>query len=207
MPRKLVILDISLPLHERMPLYPGSPPFKTRSLRIKASYVSTLALGSHVGTHLDAPRHIMLAGTAVDQMLLQNLIGVCRVLDLTDIEGPITAETLEGHKIHSGERILVKTRNSLRGFKAFYDDYVFLEGGGAAYLARKRIALFGIDALSVQKRDSEDNSAHRELLTRNIAILEGLDLARAAAGRYFLIALPLKLVGLDGAPARVVLMR
>ena len=77
----------------------------------------------------------------------------------------------------------------------------------AAFLAKKRIALFGIDALSVKERGSLDNRPHTALLSRGIPIVEGLDLHRVSPGRYFLTVLPLKLSGLDGAPARAVLLR
>jgi arylformamidase len=100
----------------------------------------------------------------------------------------------------------VKTSNSLRGYDRFYADYVWLDGDAAIFLAGKGIALFGIDYLSVKQKGGADNRPHTALLDKDIVIFEGLDLSAVEPGRYFFAGLPLRLVGLDGAPARAVLL-
>jgi arylformamidase len=124
---------------------------------------------------------------------------------MTGTAGMISVDDLKPLKIRKGERILVKTRNSAVGFDRFRNDYVYLAGNAAAYLATKDISLFGIDYISVKQRGGKDNRAHTALLEKGIVILEGLDLSNVLPGRYNLIALPLGFTGLDGAPARAVL--
>jgi len=200
------IIDISLPIHTRMIIYPNNPKIRIKSVRTKWSYLSEITFGSHTGTHVDAPRHVFKKGVGVDQIDLKKLVGPCRVLDLTQTEDRIKIEDIKKFKIKTGERILAKTKNSLRGYKKFYNDYVWLDPRAATYLANKKIALFGIDYLSIKQRGSSDNRPHTELLKKGIPILEGLDLSGVKPGNYFLVALPLKFTGLDGAPARVVLI-
>jgi len=201
------IIDISLPLSGKTVVYPGNPKVRFKSLRGKTSDLSEITMGSHTGTHVDAPRHVFKNGRGVGEFALAPFIGPCRVLDLTSVKTVITVADLESHRIRAGERILVRTVNSKRGFKKWRDDYIWLASEAAAFLAKKRIALFGIDALSVKERGSLDNRPHTALLSRGIPIVEGLDLHRVSPGRYFLTVLPLKLSGLDGAPARAVLLR
>jgi arylformamidase len=83
---------------------------------------------------------------------LDIFIGPCRVLDYSREGGEaVTKEFLESKKIKKGERILLKTKNSLRGFNEFYDDYIYLDGDAADYLSQLGIILVGIDALSIKK--------------------------------------------------------
>jgi arylformamidase len=201
------ILDISLPLNEKTVVYPGNPPiqFTPEVSLTSKSRLTKISFGSHTGTHIDAPSHTLEKGKNIEEFTLSTFIGICRVLDVTACETEITVEDLEKHKIKKDERILVKTRNSDIGFENFYEDFVYLSSLAAKYLASRDIMLFGIDALSVKKRGLSDNTAHTALLSKNIPIIEGLNLQNIQAGEYFLVALPLEFTGIDGAPARVVL--
>ncbi|MDD5110366.1 MAG: cyclase family protein [Patescibacteria group bacterium] len=199
------IIDISLPLDKTTVVYPGNPAIRITPRRGKTSDMSAITLGSHTGTHIDAPRHVFKKGRGVGELALDRCVGPCRVLDLTGVRTAVTTNDLRSHRIRSGERILVKTRNSKRGFKKWYDDYIWLAPDAAVFLARKKIALFGIDSWSVKQRGSPDNRPHTALLARGIPILEGLNLKAVRPGRYFLAALPLRFSRLDGAPARAVL--
>ena len=200
------ILDISLPLHEGTIVYPGNPEIEIEEQETKTSYISKITFGSHSGTHVDAPRHALKDGLGIDEVPPGTFIGPCRVLDMTHAEGKVRREDLEKENIKEGERILIKTTNSERGFETFYEDYVYLDGDGAAYLGEKGIILFGIDYLSVKQRGSADNSPHTELLEKGIVIFEGVDLSQVEPGEYEFIGLPLRFKGLDGAPARAVLI-
>lgn len=201
-------LDISLPIYEGMISYPNNPPFSAKSMKTPGgTFISQLSMGSHTGTHIDVPRHVFEDGIGVDKINLSQLIGPCRVLDMTHCEVSITTEDLEKENIQEGERILVKTKNSLRGFKEFYPDYVYLDGNAAQILAQKKITLFGIDSLSIKQKGGDDTRPHTQLLKNNIIIIEGLDLSQVTPGEYELFCLPLNLVGLDGAPARVILSK
>ncbi len=199
------IIDISLPIYEGMAVYPNNPSVKIKSLKTPSTNISEITFGSHTGTHIDVPRHISEKGTGVDKVKLPRLIGTARVLDMTHCKNTITVTDLKKENIKQGERILVKTNNSKRGFKKFYPDYVYLDGEAAEYIAKKKITLFGIDSLSIKQKGSPDSRPHTELLKNNIIIIEGLNLQKVKPGIYNLFCLPLNLVGLDGAPARVIL--
>lgn len=199
------IIDVSLPIYEGMPVYPNNPEVTIKPLKTTTSYLSEITFGSHTGTHLDVPRHISEQGTGVDKIDLNQLVGLTRVLDMTHCQSAVTIEDIEKENIKEGERILVKTKNSLRGFKEFYPDYIYLDGDAAKFLASKKIILFGIDSLSVKQKGNPDIRPHAELLNNNIVIIEGLDLSQVNTGSYNLYCLPLKFVNLDGAPARIIL--
>jgi len=119
----------------------------------------------------------------------------------------ITEAHLRTQPITGHERVLLKTRNS--GFirdRDFHRDYTYLAPDGAEYLASLGVRLVGIDYLSVEQFHSGHHQTHRTLLGRGIVIVEGLDLSQPAAGTYELACLPVLLAGLDGAPARAVLV-
>ncbi len=209
------IIDISLPLNNDTPIYPGNVPLSVsihHAMPEHATQLSLINFGSHTGTHVDAPAHAIEGAPALDKIPLQNFIGPCRVLDFSQYEGEcVTRKMLEGKNItretSKGERLLLKTQNSLRGFKEFYDDYVYLDGDAADYLAQIPVSLVGIDALSIKKRGSDDHRPHLSLLAKNIPIIEGLNLVSVSEGEYELICLPLNFTGIDGAPARAVLVK
>ncbi len=203
------IIDISLPLSETTPLYPGNPSIELETFTSGAtgSILTKISFGSHTGTHIDAPRHIYPKNPGIDEVPLNVLVGLCKVVDLTKCGKVIDQKDLKRLEIEKNERILVKTKNSIRGFGAFYDDYIYLSGNAAEYLAQLGIMLFGIDALSVKQRGSKDNTPHIALLERNIPIIEGLNLEHVEEGEYFLVILPLKFIGLDASPARAVLLQ
>ena len=204
------IFDISLSLDSKTLIYPGNPPMAIEPHRSVPEYptnLSKITLGSHTGTHVDAPRHTDNKAIGVDKVSLEACIGPCRVLDMTHAEEKIAIADLEKESIQSGERILIKTKNSLRGFREFPESPIYLDGDAADFLAERGIILFGIDWLSVKKRGGEDMRPHTSLLAKNIVIFEGLDLSAIEPGPYQFIGLPLKFTGLDGAPARAVLVQ
>lgn len=201
------IYDISLPLYRGMIVYPNNPLYNVRPVNSRTSYASEISIGTHAGTHVDAPRHVFKKGQTVDALPLKNIVGECRVLNMTHAQKCVTLQDLQKAKIKAGERILVKTKNSSRGFKTFRNDYIYLDGDAAEFLAVKKIKLFGIDYLSVKQKGGDDHRPHTALLAKKIPIFEGLDLSKIKPGRYFFIGLPLRLKGLDGSPARAILMK
>ena len=202
------ILDISLPLYEGMIAYPGTAPLSVTTSKSESSgsTLSTISLSSHTGTHIDAPSHVMPGGKTLSELPLETFYGQCRVLDVTSCVGSISRESLETKNIQSGERILLKTSNSARGFVSFYDDYIFLSPEAAAYLAEVGVVLVGIDALSVKQRGNKDNTPHTNLLSHEVVIMEGINLANVEEGTYILCAFPLALSEIDGSPCRAVLL-
>lgn len=204
------IFDISLALHEKTVIYPGNVGFEITAhheMPEHATHLSKIIMGSHTGTHVDAPCHAVMGGKTLDEISLETFVGPCRVLDCAGSVGSVGIPTLKKNGVKKGERILVKTQNSLRGFETFYDDYIYLDGDAADYLAELDITLFGIDYFSVKQRGSKDQRPHTSLLSKNIPIIEGLELSEVPAGSYTLVCLPLKFIGLEAAPARVVLLK
>ena len=207
------IYDITLPISETIPVWPGQPSIQIEPLSTVSkdgSAVSRLSFSSHTGTHVDAPAHFVEGGDTVDEIGPDKLIGLCRVLDFTWLkpgEG-ISDSHLEQYDIVAGERILLKTVNSqLLHNESFTSEYVHVSLEGASYLAQKGIALVGMDYLGIEKKGSPGHPVHTELLKKGIVIVEGIDLENVSAGEYELICLPLKIVGCDGSPARALLIK
>jgi arylformamidase len=205
------IYDVSLPLHDGGLIYPGDPEIRIRAHNSIAqgdpANVSALALGSHTGTHVDAPSHFVAGGDAIDRIPIGRLVGPAVVLDLPGELPAVGAAELAAHDLRGQRRVLLKTRNSaLAGRAGFTSDYCALAPDGAAYLLERDVELIGIDYLSVEPFGSDDFAVHHLLLERGVVIVEGLDLSGVAAGIYQFICLPLRLAGLDGAPARAVLI-
>lgn len=201
------IIDISLPLNQKAIIYPSNPAVSLETLKSSSGNLLTkISFGSHTGTHIDAPRHVSESSMPIDQIPLRTFIGPCRVIDCTSSIGSIRSKDIESKNIKKNERVLLKTSNSNRGFEAFYEDYVFVSSEATDFLAEKEVSLVGIDYLSIKQKGSSDNSPHTNLLNKNIPIIEGVDLSKVSEGEYFLIALPLAFQGIDGSPARVVLM-
>jgi arylformamidase len=204
---KIKITDISLPIYEGMPVYPGTTPTTIKFVKsgTGTSMLSEMTISSHMGSHIDAPRHIEEDGPSLGEIPIDYYYGPVRVLDMSSSSQSVKVDELKLKNIKRGERILLKTQNSSRGFEKFYDDYIYLSSEGAKYLADTGVILVGIDALSVKKRGDLDNSSHSHLLSKTIPIIEGLDLSRALEGDYILAAFPLKMNS-DGAPLRAVLI-
>jgi arylformamidase len=205
------LLDVSVPLTSGMPTYPGNPEFElqpvTRIASGDAANTSRLVMGTHTGTHVDAPKHFIDDGVAVEGLRLDLLIGRTRVVEITKRGGIGPAELGEAG-LREDIRVLLRTPNSaLWNGEAFHTDYTYLTAEGARYLVDQGVKVVGIDYLSVEQFKSEGAPAHRALLAEAIIIIEGLNLSEADAGMYEMYCLPLRIVGADGAPARVILKR
>jgi arylformamidase len=168
--------------------------------------LTSIEMGSHTGTHIDAPWHMIENGATLDQYSLETLVGKATVFEVPAARSLGRAE-LEPLDWTGVQRVLFKTENSRHwGDGHFYEDFVYLAPEGAEFLVEKGIRLAGIDYLSIDKFKSLSHPSHFVLLNRNICILEGLNLDAAPAGEYMMAALPLNLRDADGAPARVILM-
>jgi arylformamidase len=206
------IYDITIPINPCMPVWPGDSGVKIKQIRKieegANANVSHLSLGAHTGTHVDAPYHFIQGGATLDQVTLESFIGEVEVLVIPDAN-LITAAVLDQVIIPPDtRRLLFKTRNSqiwARGENRFQEDFVALSPDAAQSLVDRGIQLVGIDYLSIAPfKDS--NPTHKVLLGAGIAVLEGLNLADVPAGRYILYCLPLRIIGVDGAPARAILV-
>jgi len=203
--------DISLTLRQRMPVYPGEPPpllEPTSQMERGEPYnLSRLTIGTHTGTHIDAPRHFLPSGTSVDQIPVDLLVGPALVVQMA-VEQEIAAADLEASAIPPGtERLLFKTRNSrLLDDDDFRRDFVYVTLDAARWLVERGVRLVAIDYLSVERMDAQPNVVHQTLLRAGVVIVEGADLRQVAPGPYLLACLPLKIEGADGSPVRAVLV-
>ena len=202
-------LDVSVTIRDGMVHWPSDPAVHTKRVsdveRGDSHTLSEISLGSHTGTHIDAPLHFLPKQTSIDRMPLNVTIGLARVIEIKDKQS-VKAEELAGHHIRRGERILFKTRNSaLWRQNTFAEDFVYLSDEVVDFLVQRKVALVGIDYLSVGGYHSNGSFVHKTLLGQGIWIIEGLDLSQISPGKYDLVALPLKLADGDGAPARVAL--
>jgi arylformamidase len=208
------IYDISVAISEAMPVYPGDPGVELiahASLeRGDPASVTLLRLGAHTGTHVDAPAHFIRGARTVSELPLDALVGRARVVEVPSDAAAVDERHVETLVPAGAERVLFKTRNSAFWAGAggtFREDFTYLTPAAARALAARGLRLVGIDYLSVEKFKSENFDAHLALLSRNIVIVEGLNLNGVPAGEYELSCLPLKIAGGDGdgAPARAAL--
>ena len=208
-----MIYDISIPLRSGGVVYPGNPVIAITAQQAisqgAGANVSRIDFGSHSGTHVDAPKHFFDDGAGVDTLPLDVLMGPARLLAFGDDVMSVTAAHLRAHDLSGVSRVLLRTRNSawLAAEDAeFHRDYTFLAPDGAEYLVSLGVRLVGVDYLSVEQFHSGHHRTHRTLLGAGVVIVEGLVLGKPEPGEYELRCLPLRLAGLDGAPARAVLV-
>ena len=205
------IWDISVKDEPGMHVYPGDPPIEVTRVRAiargDAANLTHLSLGAHTGTHVDAPAHFIDGAATLDEIPLDRMVGEARVLDLRG-RAEIDAAALGPHDVGRGEIVLFKTDNSaLWSRPGFEEGFTYLTRDAAEHLAACEVKTVGIDYLSVERFGSTGFEVHKILLGKGILIIEGLDLREVGAGTYLLACLPLNLHGVDGAPARAVLLR
>lgn len=209
LPRTRRVYDISLPIHPSMMVYPGNPPVVVDTVKSIAqgdsSNVSLLHIGTHTGTHADAPRHFIPGAPGVDSLALEVLLGPARLFQLPEAHH-IDRQMLEGLDMEGVTRLLLGTRNSALLRQGQFDpDYAFVSEDAARYLVEMGVKLVGVDYLSVEEYQKEGRPTHHTLLRAGVVVVEGLDLTGVPPGDYELLCLPLKLKEGDGAPARVLL--
>ena len=208
------IYDLTVPISSELPTYPSDPGIKFADWSKLAdgagANVSSLCFGAHTGTHVDAPAHFIEGAKKVESLDLESLIGEAQVIEVPEDRATIDEQFVMANVAAGTTRVLFKTRNSTfwTGDKAnFITDFTHVELKAAQWLVKRGVRLVGIDYLSIEKFGAKEHEVHRELLSHEVIILEGLNLANVPAGKYELICLPLRLrtpLG-DGAPARAVL--
>jgi len=203
-------MDVSVPLQTGLVHWPGDPePTFERISELEHgadANVTLCRMTAHTGTHMDAPAHF-LPGNApgIDAFPPEIGIGRARVIP---VDGPVITEAdLETLELNQGDRVLFKTRNSrwVWANSDFQTNFVAMDASAARVLAQRKVALVGVDYLSVGVFKGDGAETHRILLSAGVWIVEGLDLTRVEKGEYDLVCLPLRILGADGAPARAVL--
>ncbi|MDG5789700.1 cyclase family protein [Evansella sp. AB-P1] len=199
------VIDISTAIYEGMPVYKNKAEKQPKLNTETNGYVteSRLQLDVHTGTHIDSPLHMIPEGDTFETIDINTLVGPCKVFDLTNVEDRITANDLKNLKIDKHDFILFKTKNSFD--EEFNFDFIYLSEDGAAYLTKIGVRGVGIDSLGVE-RSQQGHPTHKILFENKVIIIEGLRMKDVASGEYTLIAAPLKLLGTDASPARVLLL-
>jgi len=151
-------------------------------------------MSAHLGTHVDAPAHVLPEGAPVGGLSLHPFIGPVRVVRLAK-RGEVGPDALPASAIGQS-RVLFRS-----------DGRAFLSPLAAVRLAERGAVLIGTDAVSIDPEDAEDLPVHRTLLSRGVALIEGLLLSHVEEGEYGLMALPLAFESLDASPVRAVLIR
>jgi len=205
------LLDISVPLHGGLPLWPGSRPIHIERVMDLAggddANVSELTIDLHSGTHIDAPLHFIQEGATTEEVPLEKMVGNCFIADFRGLHA-ISGADLENADIPAGvKRLLLKTDNSSRWgdfAQPFRSDFCALTPDAAQWIVRRDLMLIGIDGPSIQLYE-DPYDTHIVLLQNQIVILENLNLLEAEPGPAHLICLPLRVRGVEAVPVRAVL--
>ena len=208
----LKLIDISFPYKEGMGIYPDNPQYEISKIKSIETgdncNVVKISLGSHTGTHVDSPSHVIPNGKSIDEITLETMNGKARVVDMMG-KPEIGLEELRNKKILQGEIVLFKTDNTVhyRGDNVL-QEYVTLTYDAAKYLADTEVKLVGIDYMTIErprKTRESDKSVHKTLLEKGVLVLESLNLIEVYEGNYRLHCYPLNIIGSDGSPVRAVL--
>ncbi len=201
------LVDISQLLRTGLPGWPGDTPFGSEATWSHGPScpvrVSRYTASTHAGTHADAPLHYDPDGVAIDALALDAFVGPARVLDLRGHGGVITPE-LVAPALGGPPRVLFRTYQRFP-HETWHEAFVTVAADTVALLAAGGAVLIGIDSPSVDPQEAKVLRAHQAARDAGLRILEGLVLDGVEAGDYELIALPIRLGGLDAAPVRAVL--
>jgi kynurenine formamidase len=194
------IIDLTRPLAPETPVYPGDPPVRFAPHAEYAGHgyrVTDVRLGTHAGTHLDAPAHFIQGGRTVDQLPLSALTGPARVVSPG---APVPS-------LGEGERVLLASGWGRKwGESEYFHAFPPFPEALAEAVIAARAVLIGVETPSLHPDAEEDARLHHLLLGAGVVILENLANLELLPERVFLAALPLPLRGLDGSPCRAVAM-
>ena len=209
-----MIIDLTHTISPETFVYPGTPApsfSATRTLTMNGARETLLQMGSHTGTHMDAPRHILREGSSLDQLPPSQFCGRAAVLDVSGLEegSVITADFLKaqnGELLNSDYVLLYTGWEKKWRTPAFLEErYPVLDEDAARYLVSCGLKGVGVDCISVDPIDSESYPAHHGLLGGGLVIVENLCLKKIVGRKdVMFFALPLKYAGADGAPVRAI---
>ena len=203
-----MLYDVSVAVRVGTPEWPGDAPFgcgwTTRIAEGATVNLSSISGSPHVGTHADAPLHVHDGWPASDALPLAAFVGDALVLDVSACTAGPLPLAADDPRLAGVERLLLRTGRTIAA-GAFPTAWPVLAVETAAGLAARGLKLVGVDAPSVDERESRTLDVHRALFGGGTFVLENLDLRAVPEGRYELIAPPQRLVGLDAAPVRAVL--
>jgi len=209
------LVDLSHPLEDGQLSYPNDPEIHVTPHRTMESHgvnVSRLTMGTHQGTHLDAPFHFFAQGATLDGIPLERFYGPARLVDLApkgvlEAKTPLEVEMFQEHAdaFEPGARVIYRTGwDRMFGRPEFFTDLPSLTLEAARWIAETQIALLGMDTPTPSKIAGRE--CHYALLEEGveIVIVEGLANLDQLPERFTFIGFPLNLTGRDGSPIRAV---
>ncbi|KNY29273.1 cyclase family protein [Pseudobacteroides cellulosolvens] len=204
------VIDISRKIETGMAVWPGDSGIKihlnSSIRRGDPCNVSSIDMGLHTGTHIDAPLHFFDGMEDISKLDLSMFIGYVRVFEL-NVSECIAEDDIKDLHIEEGDAVFFKTSNSeIPLTEQFKKDYVYIGKSACEFLIGRGVKTVGIDYLSIDGYFTEDYLSHYTLLSNGIGVIEGLYLKGIKPGKYFFSCLPLNIDGADGSPARAVLL-
>lgn len=197
-------IDITRPLSRSTPVWPGDVPFTLDQSVDEGMILSSFQTTCHVGTHVDAPRHLDAAASGVDSIPLSRLVGVADVVAATGTGPIVSIDDLPHGWVPAAKRVLIRTDSQPLG-AAIEGGFRALGTEAVYWLADRGVELVGVDVPSVDSFDADELTSHRALMQCGMTWIEGLWLGTVEPARYFLVALPMLLVGAEAAPVRALL--
>jgi len=212
--------DLTNVINNDMLVYPGDPKPHFQSISTieeNQVNVTSIILGSHTGTHVDAPIHFEADGEGISDVAINKFIGETMILDMSDLENRhniggkgITANEFEkySHIVKKDDIVLLYTGSNdpSKAPESIMKRFSYIESSGADWIVDHRIKCVGIDSFSVEKYNFTTPLTHKKLLSNKVGIIENLspELKKLIGKRMYLICTPIPLKGLDGSPARVI---
>lgn len=201
--------DLTAKISEKTVVFPGDPVYKSDDVCSLASgsqyHLCHMHFGNHTGTHIDFPSHVIKGGKTSSDFPIESLIGSGLIIEVPEFEKSITRTFVTEQDILSNDFVFFKTSNSrLSKLGKFTDKYVYIEPEAAEELLRKGVKIVGIDYISVDQYVAEDLPVHKSLLSKDVLIVEGLELNSVPVGRCKIYIMPVNIDEMDGLPARVV---
>lgn len=208
MPNK--VYDATMELCAESVVYPGDPSLVIEPIHTIGKgccfKLSRISMSNHLGTHIDFPAHVIDGGKTSSDYDLDYLSGLGQVISVDDGINEISKAFVQGLEVQKGEIIFFKTANRhISKNASIFKDYVSLSPGAAEYLVKKGVKIVGIDYISVDSMGAAALPTHNALLKGGVLIVENLELREVPVGHYDVQIAPLKLSGMDGLPARVML--
>lgn len=192
-----MLIDITVPLKENTKVYPGDPEFKINrifTVEKDGFNLCSLSLGTHTGTHIDAPLHFFNTKESIADLELKYLITNALVADVSGLNS-IDEKFISGLNLEGINSILFKTNGK----------DIYLTESGAKYITSNGILITATESLDIEDETNNDFTVHKTLLSNNVLIVENIDLSRIKPGNYKFYCFPLKIENADGSPVRAVL--
>lgn len=206
------IYDLTADITENTIVYPNDPVFyrrKVSSINDTCSFnLVEIRMNNHMGTHIDFPAHVLKDGKMSNEYPLSYLIGNGVIIEIPSSFRSVTSSFLETQDIKENDFVFLKTSNSYISKQSpLIKDYVYIQIEAANLLLEKKVRIVGIDYISVDAYTAINLPVHHLFLLNNILIVENLELKNVPAGRCQIFIAPLNISGMDGLPARVIMIR